>query len=554
MISWIQKTFQQHFRVLFLVLLAVVIISFVFTIGAAPGTGQHVNKELNRPFFGVNLGNPEDQQRVFGDASLSVFLQAGYPALQGAQLQEYGLQRFAAVALADQLNVPAPTTQEIADRVKTFRAFAGENGEFDAQRYSQFRDNLRSSPELKEADVTRVIADDIRYERVQQLIAGPGYVLPADVRQQLERTDTAWTLQVATVDYASFAPEIKPTDVQLTQYFEENGFRYDIPAQVRVRKVEFPAAAFVGQVTLTDAEIRAYYDANPARFPKPADAAAQPTPNVGGGDADFAAVRGQVEAALRLERARALANKAAADFTLALFEGQVARANVDSFLAARNLRSAPVAPFSRGDAPAELGVSSEAANQAFRLDDKRYFSDPLETGSGSLVLLWEENLAQRKPAFPEVREKVAADYSESEKRKRFVEAGRSVKELIQTRMKAGESFEKAVASATGTTSAKVETKSYPSFTLRTRPQDLDFAVLGTLETLQQGSVSDMVLTGDKGFIVFATEKKAPDMSETSAQFAEAREQLSRSLANRTASEILNHLVQQELEKSGVEKS
>ena len=35
MISWIQKYFQHHFRVIFAVLLGVVIIAFVFTIGAA---------------------------------------------------------------------------------------------------------------------------------------------------------------------------------------------------------------------------------------------------------------------------------------------------------------------------------------------------------------------------------------------------------------------------------------------------------------------------------------------------------------------------------------
>jgi len=43
MISWIQRSFQHHFRMVFGVLLAVTIISFIFTIGGA----------LAAPFAGI---------------------------------------------------------------------------------------------------------------------------------------------------------------------------------------------------------------------------------------------------------------------------------------------------------------------------------------------------------------------------------------------------------------------------------------------------------------------------------------------------------------------
>ena len=51
MISWIQKYFQHHFRVIFAVLRGVVIIAFVFTIGAAPGIGNAERALVDRPFF-----------------------------------------------------------------------------------------------------------------------------------------------------------------------------------------------------------------------------------------------------------------------------------------------------------------------------------------------------------------------------------------------------------------------------------------------------------------------------------------------------------------------
>ena len=52
MISWIQKYFQHHFKTIFAVLLAVTIISFIFTIGAAPGIGQADRRVTERRVFG----------------------------------------------------------------------------------------------------------------------------------------------------------------------------------------------------------------------------------------------------------------------------------------------------------------------------------------------------------------------------------------------------------------------------------------------------------------------------------------------------------------------
>src|SRR5687768_8865816 len=54
MISWIQRYFQHHFKVIFAVLLGLIIISFVFTIGAAPGIGQAERQVVDRYFFGYN--------------------------------------------------------------------------------------------------------------------------------------------------------------------------------------------------------------------------------------------------------------------------------------------------------------------------------------------------------------------------------------------------------------------------------------------------------------------------------------------------------------------
>jgi peptidyl-prolyl cis-trans isomerase D len=557
MISWIQRYFQHHFRVIFGVLLAVVIISFIFTIGAAPGIGRADRQMVDRHFFDYNLSLQSDQQRLMGDAGLSANLRVGaFGNLDNEQIQNYAFQRAGTLHLADQWHIPPATSAEIETQIKTLRMFAGPDGQFDPKSYQTFRDNLRTNSRgLSEADIVRIIGDDVRAEKVQNLLAGPGYVLPAEIKNQIVRADTSWTLGTASADYTAFKPDIKPTDAELTQFFEQSGGRYDIPPRVAVSYVEFSATDFLPQVKVTDEEVRAYYDANPSRFPKPADPAkpASLTPNImpsADPAADFAAVRPKAEEALKIERAQKLAAKAAADLSVALFEAKArTAAEVDAFLAAKKLPVKIVPPFTRDAAPPELSSSADVAAEAFRLNKDRVASDALPTPTGAVILFWKETQPSRKPLFTEVREKVAADYIENERRKRFVELGKTIKSQLEARLKAGDTLEKAAAAVSTSSGLKLEAKTLPAFTLRSRPQDVDYSVLGTLERLEKGAVSDMVINADKGLFVYAADKKAPDVTEANPQFTETRKQIANYNGRSGASAYISELVEKELKKS-----
>jgi peptidyl-prolyl cis-trans isomerase D len=556
MISWIQRYFQSHFKIIFAVLLGGLIISFVFTIGAAPGIGQADRQVADRYFFDYNLSLQSDQQRLMGDAGLSANLRmGGFANLDPDQIQNYAFQRAATLHLADQWHIPAATPAEIEKQVKTLRMFSGPDGQFDPKAYQTFRDNLKTSPRgFSEGDIVRVIGDDIRAEKVQTLLAGPGYVLPTEVKNQISQADTTWTLATAAVDYTAFKPDVKPDDAALTQFFEQSGGRYDIPPRAVVSYVEFPAANYLANVNVTEAEVRAYYDANPSRFPKPADPStpAPTTPTITPADpaADFAAVRPQVEAALKMERAQRLAVKAASDLSLALYEAKAGTAEkVEAFLAKQGLTPKTLPPFTRDAPPAQLGGSPEIASEAFRLNKDRVTSDALSTPSGAVILVWKETQPTHKPMFAEARAKVTTDYVENERRKRFVELGRTLKAKLEERLKAGDTFEKAAEAASSSAGLKLETKTLPPFTLRNRPQDLDYSVLGTLENLDKGEVSDMVINADKGLFVYAVDKKEPDISESNPQFAETRQQIASYNGRFGASAYISELVEQELKKS-----
>ncbi len=556
MISWIQRTFQHHFRTVFGVLLAITIVSFIVTIGAGPGIGRGDRRDVKRDFFGYNLASQEDMGQVMSDASLSIELQVGYSDVDQEQIKTYALDRIAALKLADQWAIPPASPSEITDLIKSLRIFAGADGQFDATRYNSFRDSLKVNSQTSEANIARVIGDQVRVQKVQQLLDGPGFVLPADVRRQLVRTDTSWTIATATVDYAGFAPAISPTDAALEAYYHDNAAKYQVTPRILASYADFPAADFIGAVKVTDADVRSYYDANAARFPAPeAKAAAKPgqpaaKPKTPDPAADFAAVRPAVETALKVDRARELAAKAASDLAFALYEGKVtAGPAMDGFFASRKLALKPLAPFSQESGPAELGSSADISDALAKLDAQHTFSEAVTTNSGAAIIIWKGSLPARQPALAEVRDKVRVDYLETEKRKRFVELGRTLRGLIEARMKAGDAFAKAAATAQASQGVKIEAKTLPAFTLGSRPQDLSPSVTGALEHLEKGQVSEMVSDADKGTIVAALDKKAPDLSETSPRFGEMREMIAGFTARQGASSYLSEIVAQELKRT-----
>jgi peptidyl-prolyl cis-trans isomerase D len=549
MISWIQRYFQKHFRLVFIVVLIAIGLPMVVIYSAGGGGNSHSIKALERPFFNINLDNPEQNQRLGRDAELSVLLRVGYPALQASQLRQYGLNRVAALALAEQLHLPPPTADQVSKHVLTLRAFQNQEGQFDQSAYTRFGDEIKAGRiPFAMADVNRVMRDDALINNVLALASGPGYVLPTDVKLQLSRVDSTWSVQIASLDYPSFNPSLSPTDDTLKKFQADNSFRYDVPARPRVSLIEFKTADFPPPRAATEAELRNFYNANLASFPVPAeadkkDAAAPATPVD-----NFPKVRAQVEAALNEAVSRRLASEAANKLTVALYEHRTtAPANspaLAQFLS--GLRHPPVAlpSFAPAHPPADRAWLARYAGALSGLTRERFFTDPLASPDGYIVLLWNEDLPGYTPALAEVRDRVLADYKESEKRRLFIERGQALKAQLQAAAKSPTGFaDKAAAE-------KLEVKSYANFTLRTAPQDFPRNALEALSLLDQGQVSDMIATEEgKGLLVFAQAKKLPDLTPANPRYAETQAQFAALLASNSENSVLGELVEEELKKT-----
>ncbi|HVT74354.1 MAG TPA: peptidyl-prolyl cis-trans isomerase [Lacunisphaera sp.] len=542
MISWIQRYFAKHFKLVFLLILAAMAIPLI-VIFSPSGGGRASSRVKERMFFNVNLGNEAAAARIGTDANLSAELKAGYSALQGAQLQEYALERVAGLALADELHLPQPSAAAVAKYVTTLRAFQNESGQFDQKRYTTFGDSLKASQGLSVADVNRVLRDDVRLEQLGALVGGPGYVLPPDVQQQLIRSDTAWTVQVADLKYANFNPAIEAGDAALKKFYDENSFRYEVPVRPRLSYVEFKSADFMPPTAPTEAELRAFYNANIGRFPAAPDASGKaPSPT----EDNFPKVRGTVEAALKDAAAARLAVKAANDLTVAIYDRKFAAnsAELAEFLAGQRRAAAAIPPFAPDAPPANLPWLAQAAEQISHLSKDRFFTDPVPTGSGYAVLLWNETLPAYQPTFTEVHDRVAADYKESEKRRLFSERGRTLHTQLQAAAKSGPAAFSSAAAA-----EKLEIKTYANFTLGKPPQDIPYPAVSTLRTLEAGGVSDMVATNDDGYLVYAQEKKLPDITPANPRYGEVQKQIMSFISSTNENSYLGAMVEAELKKT-----
>lgn len=548
MISWIQRTFQQHFKTLFLILLGGLIISFVFTIGAMPSSSVPDAGSRQREFFGVNLNNRETQERIFGDAQLSVTLQAGYNALDGARLQQYALSRQAALAVADDLGLPAPSDREIVEYVQTLRMFQGESGKFDAKRYEEFRDSLKTNPRITEADISRVLANDVVHRRVVKLLAGPGYVLPADVAEQLTVAESIWSVDIANIDTSAFKPSIATTDADLTAFFADNAGRYEIPARTRVDYIAFPVDA--KSVAVTDEELLSTYLANPARFPAPdAKDKVDGTETASAFD-DFAKVKPQVEAVVRSQKARRAAGQAAADLALELFENKVGPDALGDFLAKRNLTLKSAAPVGPDSVPAELAGIPQIAETAARLGANQPYSDALAGAEQAVILVWRETLPARQPELAEVRAQVESDYQADRLRERLAAAGKSFHDDLSARLKTGAKFADAATAAAKAAGLSVETKRFEGFTFNEPPEGLDYTALNALQNLSAGELSPVVnVSRDKAILLRVADKKLPDLTPANPRYDEIKERIATVLAQRNGEDALAALVEQELART-----
>lgn len=540
MISALQTKFQKHHKIVFVVLLAVIIVAFVFTIGAAPGIGGGDTAAPRQDFFGYNLASERDVREIFRMGEISYRIEFGQERFDQSHLQNFSLERTALLGLADRMGIPGPSEEQLRNFIPTRPAFQDDEGQFDIARYNTFIDEVEAHPQMSNDEVAQVLFDDYRIERVRELLGGPGYTLPTEIRLQLERNQTLWSLDIATFDLSSFQPEIEVGDEELEQFYEENSFRFERGPRTVFSYVTFTPEAFMDRVgEPTEAELQEHFQRNREVFSPPASEEENGEEEQQQ-EVTFEEVRPQVEESLRSERARRLASRAAGDFAYALFEDNI-RPGSDHYqevLVEYNGQEHEAPPASADHFPPELDFPRQVQQEVFRLSEDRHFSDPMSLNDGYVVLVYRDTLPAFVPPLEEIRDTVEREYRREEERRLLAERAEELHNAILEQMAEGVSFTEA-AEAEG-----LETHSVDRFSRSSPPERVHQGLLARLDDLELGEVSPMIPLQNHGFFVHLREREVPEIDRTSEEFARTRENLRQwsSMANQ------NYLVQELMER------
>ncbi len=138
-----------------------------------------------------------------------------------------------------------PTTAEIASVVTKMRAFRGDAGSFDIKRYNDIVQNALGPLGFTEAQIEELAGDQIRLDRVKELLSTGVTVSPAESKTNFEQLYSKFEVSVVRFKTSEIANEVKISDDEIAKYYD--GAKEQLKSEEK-RKVQFVA------LTLSEAE------------------------------------------------------------------------------------------------------------------------------------------------------------------------------------------------------------------------------------------------------------------------------------------------------------
>lgn len=224
------------------------------------GGGDRNMRVERRDFFGFNLNNPNDQQALIQSAMISAQLNPEL-GIDRNSLDQFAFARAAALGIANQIGVPAPSSEQLDRFVRNKDVFADpESGQFSPSQYREWLAMVQVSLRMSEAMVARVLKDDYRISQVLEVLSGPAFQLPFEQRQDFIEGETSWDILIATKSMADFEVDLEPEVEVLRAFYNSNTARYRVPERLRVKAAQFQANNFVAQVSNPgEMELQAFF-------------------------------------------------------------------------------------------------------------------------------------------------------------------------------------------------------------------------------------------------------------------------------------------------------
>jgi peptidyl-prolyl cis-trans isomerase D len=421
MISFLQRILQKHHKWLFSILLFVIVVSFVFTIGASPGIGTGRKRAKQEVFFDYNLSSERDRNALFQETWISAMLQQT-PIFFEAQLQNLAITRAMELYYAKELRLPDPSEAQLKEKIQQMPLFfSKETQAFDSAIYEKILQGLLKNPRITPAAVQKVLSDDWKIAFVRDALSRQGYTFLSQAQEALAKAETQYTF-----DLLSFSPspeedgDIEVSEEDIHHYVAQHSEAYLEPESYRLAFIEFNPEQYRHSIPVATKEsLKKFYFDHKADFASLEE----------GSDELKQAI---IEAYERTQ-SLAVATQKASDLAYQVYEQELTPDH-DALKALWQqyevkLETLPI--FRPGKNIDDERFSADSLSIATTLDEERAFSDPIEMKNGSIAILVLQEIIPPHPAdFEDIRETALADLQKERRHEHFRQQCESISKAL----------------------------------------------------------------------------------------------------------------------------
>src|SRR5438067_132648 len=374
-----------------------------------------------------------------------------------------------------------PTTSEIASVISQMRAFRGNAGGFDPKKYNGIVENALGPRGFGEAQIEELAADQIRLERVKELISTGVVVSPSESKRNFDQVYAKFEVGVVRFKTSDFASEVKISDDEIAKSYESA--KEQLKSEER-RKVQFVA------LTLSEPEKKLTGKERVDALQKLSDKANDVAQALAEKGADFGAVASKFQ----------LPVKVTGEFT----------------------QAAP---------DPELKPDPQLSQSAFQLSNEEPTSEPIQEADGVYIL----QLAAITPAKPltleEAKPKIIESLKARKERELLTVRAANIAHDLGEALKAGDAIPKAAEKL------KIKLEKAPPFSLADELERKASAAPETIPDLPMiknavadlhaNEVADPIPTSDGAVVAVVEKRDPPDSAQAGANRASLDERILR---------------------------
>src|SRR5438105_14661082 len=374
-----------------------------------------------------------------------------------------------------------PTTSEIASVISQMRAFRGDAGGFDPKKYNDIVENALGPRGCGEAQIEELAADQIRLERVKELISTGVVVSPSESKRNFEQVDAKFEVGVVRFKTSDFASEVKISDDEIAKSYESA--KEQLKSEEK-RKVQFVA------LTLSEPEKKLTGKERVDALQKLSDKANDVAQALAEKGADFGAIASKFQ----------LPVKVTGEFT----------------------QEAPD--------PA-VKQDPQLSQSAFQLSNEEPTSEPIQVADGFYILHLAAITAARPLTLEEAKPKITESLKARKERELVTIRAANVAHDLGEALKAGDPIPKAAEKL------KIKLEKLSPFTLadelepKASPapeQSPDLPrIKSAIADLHANEVSDPLPTADGTVVAVVEKRDPPDSAQAAANRASLDERLLR---------------------------